>query len=364
MFHQTTALEAEAQEICAEVSSKNNGVVGRISEQPSFTPIVRRELIGALATLGRDMGIRPATLAVLDAMMSFIACKDGSGRDGPVTPLHLLTIYAANDTIGFRARGLTDRQLRRHFEILERQGLMQRRDSSNGKRFPIYQGGKVVAAYGLDLSPLFARSAALMERAKELRLEQQETRGIVAQILQLRRVALEMVHPSYTQVFIENIRNITRRVNLSLIEAKKLLQKLQELTTDNELTIAHKNHTETTTLIEEKPACAGQNVRHKYQINTYLKKQSPKHICKGWHNYKMLSEYYPSEPRSELELYRILGMCAKMLGIGKALWERAIKCIHVLDLTHELDQILTNAKSIKDVNAFLSSIMKNYSLNK
>ena len=129
------------------------------------------------------------------------------GRDAPVTPQVLLTVFASNDTICFRAKGLTDRQLRRHIDVLEQAGLLARRDSANGKRFPILQNGKPIGAFGLDLSPLFARSAELLALAERRRQEADELRGIKAQILQLRSLCHEGTLNVEATLFVEGLRN-------------------------------------------------------------------------------------------------------------------------------------------------------------
>lgn len=350
MFHHSTALEAEAQPVCAQAQTENAGGIGQICRQPWFTPVLRRHLMGALATLTRDLGIRPATLAVLDALLSFIPCKDKNGHDAPVTPNHLLTIYAANDTIGFRARGLTDRQLRRHFEILERKGLLCRRDSANGKRFPIYKAGKVTGAYGLDLSPLFARSGELLAQAAKQREAKDETRGIVAQILQLRRRLLGQALPETMVSFVESLRNLTRRVSLTLAEATNLLQRLQSLDHTQSEPPAHSD-------ANEMPACDGQNVRHIKQRKSDSKKYS--HLePQSWNELKTLKEYYPEEPQNAQELQSVLHSCALMLRIDQVLWQKALSQLHPLQIFQVFDQMLAKAMTIQQPNGYFAAFLK------
>jgi len=356
MKHTSTALEAGAQENCAQVLSAKGSALGTIAQQPGFEPVLRRKLMGALATLGRDMGIRPATLAVLDALMSFIHCKDSDGREAPVSPRHLLTVYAANETIGFRARGLTDRQLRRHFDVLERKGLIQRRDSANGKRFPIYQGGKVVAAFGLDLSPLFARSAELLAAAATARENQQETRGIVARILQLRRQVLEADLSETARGFVESLRNVTRRIGLTLSEAYSLLNKLDQVAADNNVGTSHVPTLEQIENNEEKTVSDGQDVRHIKQENTYSKKHDSRQHT--WTEFQALNCYYPEEPRNSSELQRILEDCAQMLRIDQNTWQKVRKELELFKQLTVMNHMLENVHSIKNPNAYLGSLLK------
>lgn len=318
--------------------------------------------MGALATLSRELGIRPATLAVLDAMLSFLPCKDAAGRDAPVTPLHLLTVYAANDTIGFRSRGLTDRQLRRHFEVLESKGLMQRRDSANGKRFPIYKGGKVVGAYGLDLSPLFARASAFIARAAQLRQDQQETRGLIAQILQLRRKLLETALPDLLRERIEGLRNLTRRVDLSKRDADQVLADLHALHSAQSIEIQDVPAPEEVLDPKEKPASDGQNVRHNEQIKTDLKKSTPAELQEDsdpdWESFTTLTLYYPQEPRSLHEMTGLLTSCAAMLRIDTRLWQKAMQNMQPQRLLPLLDQMLAGFEQLDNPSAYLAAVLR------
>lgn len=364
MSYHSTTLAVGAQEACAYADPPTAALaaLGRIADQPFFAPVLRRDVMGALATLSRELSIRPATLAVLDAMLSFLPCKDVSGRDAPVTPLHLLTVYAANDTIGFRSRGLTDRQLRRHFDVLESKGLMQRRDSANGKRFAVHKGGKVVGAYGLDLSPLFARSAALIARAALLRQEQQETRGIIAQILQLRRKLLECPLPDMLRERIEAMRNLTRRVHLSRLEADHLLAELQNLQSTHVPPVACETQLEQDADPKEKPASDGQNVRHINPRNTDLKKSSPADAHEAaepeWDNFSNLSLYYPQEPRSWQDMIALFTSCSAMLRIDESLWQKAVQKLRPHRLLQLLDQMLARFDSLDHPSAYLATILR------
>lgn len=148
------------------------------------------------------------------------------GRETPVSPTTLLTVYASNETLCFRAKGLTDRQLRRHLETLDAAGLIRRRDSANGKRFPVMQHGKPIGAFGLDLSPLFAQSDELLALALRRREEADELRGLRAQILRLRAACAELQLSDAVATFIDGLRNLVRRTSLTFTEARAALSKL------------------------------------------------------------------------------------------------------------------------------------------
>ena len=163
---------------------------------------------------------------MLDALLSCLPCQGGDGREAPVSPTTLLTVYASNETLCFRAKGLTDRQLRRHLETLESAGLIRRRDSANGKRFPVMQHGKPVGAFGLDLSPLFAQADELLALALRRREEAAELRGLKAQILQLRAACSDLSLDDAIAAFVDGLRNLVRRTSLTLVEARAALAQL------------------------------------------------------------------------------------------------------------------------------------------
>ena len=142
----STALAAGAQESCAKSAEHTLPGMGSITLQPAFRPVSRRDVMSAVNTCARDLGLRQGAVVVLDALLSCLPCQGADGREMPVNPATLLTVYASNETLCFRAKGLTDRQLRRHLDTLETAGLIRRRDSANGKRFPVMQHGKPIGA--------------------------------------------------------------------------------------------------------------------------------------------------------------------------------------------------------------------------
>lgn len=351
--------------------------MGEVSQQSGFQPVLRRKLMAALSMTGRELGLRPATVMVLDTLLSFLPCTDATGKEMPVTPLHLLTVYASNDTISFRARGLTDRQLRRHFDLLERLGFIQRRDSANGKRFPIYQNGKVVGAFGIDLMPLFARADAILARADALREEQQEIRGLKARIGKLRAQLLSAppALPEDALQFIDQLRNLTRRAGLTLVEAKALLSRLMGFAGQNVMKstqIAVDIHPDVISDTMELPApspeasaCAGQNVRHNKPKNTYTKKSissatraKPTGITDLWSNFTGLAEFFPVLPGSMSELMSVLQQTAAMLRIDMDQYHRAVSALPPLHLAQIFDRILRRHQTIQDPNAYFRNVIR------
>lgn len=104
-------------------------------------------------------GLGNGAISTLRALISFL-------RDGGDT-----IVYAANATICKRADNQSERNLRRHLAHLVEVGLIERRDSPNGKRYLIQHPDGPVEAFGLDLSPLMWRSEELGQAAAEVNRE-------------------------------------------------------------------------------------------------------------------------------------------------------------------------------------------------
>ena len=77
-----------------------------------FIPIFRRDLMRALRTTRRNLGLSTGDLLVMDALLSFLPCRDrATGTDRPVSPDMMLVVYAGNATVCERANGMNERVL-------------------------------------------------------------------------------------------------------------------------------------------------------------------------------------------------------------------------------------------------------------
>lgn len=366
--------------------------VGLIEHQPGFAPVRRRTLMAAVNTLAKTLGLRPASVMVLDALLSCLPCQDGkTGADQPITPLTLLTVYASNATLCFRAKGIPERQLRRHLDRLEAVGLIARRDSSNGKRFPIQRGGKVVGAYGIDLSPLLARSATLIVAAERHRDEAMELRGLRAIILRLRLDCLTRHLCEERLSFVEAVQTVLRRATLTLTQARALLAKLSDIlqATDahhDAITLATVNapearvadgcdapvacdqHPETAqaTTVEETRAPSapptetgeltvtdGRNDRHKKTPESDSKKMAGRPASDVWQSLRCLPAFYPEEPDSDHDMRRILYETGAMLRIGQNSIAEAIARIGLGETLTIIDRIADRPDEIAKPDAYL-----------
>ena len=111
------------------------------------------------------LGLQDRALAVLDALLTFYPESELNSEHG-------LVVFPSNAQLSIRAHGITGTTLRRHLAALVESGLIQRRDSPNGKRYAHRdREGEIEQAFGFDLTPLLARAAELAALAQEIAAE-------------------------------------------------------------------------------------------------------------------------------------------------------------------------------------------------
>ncbi|MCV3768728.1 plasmid replication protein RepC [Rhizobium sp. TRM95796] len=110
-------------------------------------------------------GLQDRALAVLDALLSF-------HPDSELDPEQTLVVFPSNAQLSVRAHGITGTTLRRQLSALVEAGLVQRRDSPNGKRYAHRnRDGEIEQAFGFDLAPLAARATEIAALAQEVAAE-------------------------------------------------------------------------------------------------------------------------------------------------------------------------------------------------
>ena len=369
-----TTIEVEAQLSCAPSIFDSFAGIGTIEQQPNFAPVTRRALMAAVNTTSRALGLRPSSVVVLDALLSCLPCNDPkTGNDSPITPLTLLTVFACNDTLCFRAKGITDRQLRRHLEKLEAANLIQRRDSSNGKRFPIMRNGKVIGAFGIDLSPLLVRSGEILALSQKHRQEADELRGMKAYIQKLRGECLSLCLQGEALEFVEAARNFMRRTGVTVLQASSVISRLkcilqskvvtpsvphlEELATANDPEHEQRQEQAPSSNSKKKTGSDGQNVRHKETQKSYTKKTLPRSMSELWTCLTEIPAFYPDHPTTEHGLLQLLFEFGKMLRIDSALLGRAVSVLGLAEAIQVADQMACRIDQVKSPDNYLSRII-------
>lgn len=206
---------------------------GFVSPVPRSARLVtRRAIMTAVRQTRKSFGLTTGDVLVLNTLLSFLPCRDkATGVDRPVSDDMILIVYASNTTICSRANGMDERVLRRHIARLRGVGLINRKDSATGKRFPLRRDGQVRDAYGIDLSPLLLRYPELAAEAERLSAQAEEIRSLRAEALTLRAELLRSVETLNDEArsFVEGVKTILRRTTLSVKQVAGLIRDMLQI---------------------------------------------------------------------------------------------------------------------------------------
>jgi replication initiation protein RepC len=149
------------------------------------------QLFRTLTEVRERLGVSDRSLSVLNALLSFhqetalslpkaantmvddFDVPDGEGASSSCD----LVVFPSNRALGQRAHGMASTTLWRHLTALVQAGLINRRDSPNGKRYARKDSSgreRFSNAFGFDLTPLVARAPEFETMAEELRALQKQ----------------------------------------------------------------------------------------------------------------------------------------------------------------------------------------------
>ena len=178
-------------------------------------------LLDGLALCRGRFSLTTNSLSVLRALISFLP-KDAVCEHGPIV------VWPSNQTLAERADGMDERTLRRHLAKLCEAGLIERKSSSNGKRFALRVRKTVVAAFGFSIQPL-------LDSATEIRHAAEEARALEDQIFTARKLILNLLFTlregacdALSDVEEAEIRRQLRR-NASLADLLTTKRKLEQI---------------------------------------------------------------------------------------------------------------------------------------
>lgn len=333
-------------------------------------PVMRREVLPVLRVLRRELGLSTGDLLVLDSLLSHLPCRDRkTGEDRPVTPALLLTVFASNTALCERANGMDERVLRRHLARLQEAGLVMRKASATGKRFPLRSGGRITDAFGVDLTPLFQRFPDLKQQSRDLIEITQEIRSVRASALALRSELAACADAAIASR-LDDIRKELRRAHLTLEVVRGLLEELQQMRHQAEKghsgpdplprpVSGHRASPEATQLAEtgKMSATTGQNVRQVESLKIDNKNPCPMEI---WSRCKEIPSFYLEPPGRAEDLIRIIYDFGKMLNLAERILSSAVQRLGLARMLGALDYLATHAARIAAPSAYLEKMIRDW----
>ncbi|WP_114964017.1 plasmid replication protein RepC [Tritonibacter mobilis] len=155
----------------------------RVIERPETSvpgrPVNKWELLRELSKAQAAFGVSERDLTVLQGLLSFFP-DDALGGNAE------MVVFPSNKAICERLNGMPCSTMRRHLARLVEAGLLQRRDSPNGKRY-VRKHGEERVAFGFDLSPLYCQSEEIARAAEAVREAEERVRRLREVVSLMRR---------------------------------------------------------------------------------------------------------------------------------------------------------------------------------
>ncbi|SDX66445.1 helix-turn-helix domain-containing protein [Roseicitreum antarcticum] len=348
------------------------------------------ELLGPVRILRKELGLTTNDLAVLTALISFLPRKEREIHDSQ--RLTLTVVFPSNASLSERANGLDERTLRRSLKRLSAAELIERKNSANGKRFPLRYGGVIRDAFGINLKPLIQRYGSLATQALQLTEERERIRSLKAEALALRASLLQQTRFDEAKLSTLNmIRKVLRRATLTVDAVLSVISELRALGADTPASYGE-HHTATEAGAEDNlqavkhrphlpdsddlPATNGQNVRHIESIKKDIKKIAPAtdHSSKqtaqtkptmnrdparmAWEDFTHVAGFFPEPPRTGEALTRILYDLGRLLRISQDELRHGIQKAGAGTLLLVFDYLIARAGTIKHPDAYFGRILR------
>ncbi|WP_047997297.1 helix-turn-helix domain-containing protein [Puniceibacterium sp. IMCC21224] len=327
----------------------------------------RWELLSLITDLRQELGLTDRDVMVLRAHLSVLP-------HGPLDPEKLNVSFMRVAEILGRACGMDERRFRRGETRLEQAGLIRRRLSGNGRRFPERdRQGHIINAYGIDLAPLFERHAELQElreRLEERHLLLRSRKNSISARLQ---AALKAFLASDTNLpdWIEALRTQLRRAVRRKTTAHEELDDIETRILSLEHAVCAlppappQPETVTSTPVSpvKKAADGGQTVRH---IESKLKKINKRKptpfsqctISESWAKTLTLKDLYPLAPKTEREAAEILFNFASFIRIAQPQVLRGLALVGWEGIIQLLDYMASKMDTIAQPEVYLRSMIK------
>lgn len=157
-----------------------------LAEDGAQLAVPRNQAMLALRRVAHVIGLKPGDLMLLETLAVFTKPGDWEKGARPI-------VWPSNDYL-IESTGYSLSAVKRHLRRLSEAGLIAYRDSSNGKRWGHRdKDGKIIEAYGFDLSPLAARTGEFEALHASLQAERNRVKDLRRGITILRRTVAALL---------------------------------------------------------------------------------------------------------------------------------------------------------------------------
>ena len=157
------------------------GIAEQFAQAGERVAVPKTQAFVAVKRVGAHIGLKAGDMLLLDTLGAFTQVQDWEEGQRPI-------VWASNaylmEQTGFSLSGL-----KRHARRLAEIGVISFKDSPNGKRWGQRDAdGRIIEAYGFDLSPLSARVEEFEQLQAELQAERELCQRLKRQITVARRM--------------------------------------------------------------------------------------------------------------------------------------------------------------------------------
>ncbi|WP_323764036.1 helix-turn-helix domain-containing protein [Marinovum sp.] len=328
---------------------------------PAYAFVDRWAVLQLVKDTAEITGIREREISILAAHLSVLP-------KGKLNPGQMLISYAQVTGILERANCMDERRFRRGEARLEELGLVVRKLSGNGRRFPVRDGkGRVIDAYGIDLAPLFSRIAELQHALQQHRDQMAEMRSIRSRISAtlstIKRHAIDEMSNGLAER-LADFRNRLRRRNVPLVELADIETEVMTLSRKyrgSDPKYCRNDHIGCDQNSAKESADSGQIVRHiespkkEYSIDASI--DDPKKV---WQRCSVLSQFYPETPTTLPTMIRALFDFLGYLGLRQTWRETLVKSFGLSNALRVANYLAEHIESISEVDAYIKQMIAEY----
>ncbi len=346
------------------------------------------DLLGPVRTLRKKLGLTSNDVTVLTALISFLP-RDRDATNVEATSKRTI-VFPSNASLSERANGIDERTLRRCLGRLDAAGLIHRKNSANGKRFPLRYGGIIRDAFGIDLNPLIQSHDDLAAKASKVAEERERLRSLKAEALALRVSLLQEERLDEARSSsLGMVRNILRRETLTADAVLQIIAGLRELGANAAQSYGESQssgapvdethvHDQARSYDDTRQMSArnGQNDRQIESIKKEHKKKDG-HATQtsaaennagppmnrdparmAWTDFSHVVAFFPDAPRTGEALNRVLLDIGRLLRIRQEKLMRGLQKAGAGRLLLILDYLLGKGEAIRQPEAYFETILR------